>query len=487
MSSLRSNASFLRLFVGRLVTNAGDSLYLVAAMWLVYELSGSSFYTGVAGFLLFAAQPLQFLAGPLVDRWPLRRVLVGTQVVQFVGVLLVPVAAVTGHLSVWVVLLVVPVLELLNQFVYPAQHAALPRIVDDDQLVRANSLFSFAFQGADVVFNAAAGALVAAVGAVTLYLVDAVTFAAALVLFWGLSVPGTAPDGPERDDGAAQERGDGQTQESDDGRTAASEGTAADEARPGEEQATGAEEQAADDEEQAADGYLDELREGFAYVRGSVLLAVLLGAAVANFAYGMMVAVLPAFAASLGGPAAYGLLTAAMAAGSLAGSVGASLVEGWPCGRVMIVAWAASAVCWAGALVVPGFPATAALFFAAWVPAGVAGVLDNSMVQSAVDDALLGRVSSLSTSLGTVMMPVGALLGGAAAGAVGPAAVLSGMALSTGFLSVYYLSRPRLRSLPPVDAVDEAALGLRRDDGAGGAAGERAGDADEPNPGATGG
>jgi hypothetical protein len=59
---------FRRLFAGRVVTNVGDSLYFVAAMWLVYRLTGDPVYSGIAGFLTLAPAALQFLVGPLVDR-----------------------------------------------------------------------------------------------------------------------------------------------------------------------------------------------------------------------------------------------------------------------------------------------------------------------------------------------------------------------------------------------------------------------------------
>src|SRR6056297_2913841 len=208
LGELRSNRSFLRLLGGRLVTNAGDSLYYIAAMWLVFELTGSPLYTGIAGFLVRAPSALSFLTGPLVDRWPLGRVLVGTQAVNGLLVLAVPVAAWTGHLSVWVILTLLPVVTFVNQFVYPAQNAALPRMVDDDSLARANSLLSAAYRGADMVFNALSGALIAVVGAVTLFVVDAVTFGVALVLFAGLTVAtgsaGTSTDEEAgADDGAA--------------------------------------------------------------------------------------------------------------------------------------------------------------------------------------------------------------------------------------------------------------------------------------------
>ena len=56
----------------RIFTNIGDSLYYVAAMWLVYKLSGNPFYSGLAGFLTLLPSALQFLTGPFVDRWPIK-------------------------------------------------------------------------------------------------------------------------------------------------------------------------------------------------------------------------------------------------------------------------------------------------------------------------------------------------------------------------------------------------------------------------------
>jgi Major Facilitator Superfamily len=355
MASLYRNRSFLRLFLGRIATNAGDSLYAVAAMWLVYDLTGSSFYTGLAGALLFSTQPLQVFLGPFVDRWSLRRVLVITQSIQLVGVLIVPLAAMTGHLSVWVILVLMPLLEFLNQFVYPAQHAALPRLVEKSQLVRANSLFSFAYEGGDMAFNTAAGVLIALIGAVSLYVADAVTFAIALVLFAGLSVSNTS---------ANTETSDSETNADD----------------------------LSSEESTLWTRYLTELRTGYSYIQGSLILWILLGAIVANFAYGMAMAVLPAFADTIGGPTAYGLLGVAMGAGSLLGAASASLIEDYPFGRLIIVSNVVSAGCLFGALAVSGLWTTVALFFLSFVPGGATGVMNSSMFQSAVDDDVLGRV-----------------------------------------------------------------------------------------------
>ncbi|WP_308737383.1 hypothetical protein [Paenibacillus sp. PCH8] len=66
------NKNFTLMFFGRILTNIGDSLYAVSAMWLVYNLGGSSFYTGLAGFLSILPKIIQLLSGPMIDRIPIR-------------------------------------------------------------------------------------------------------------------------------------------------------------------------------------------------------------------------------------------------------------------------------------------------------------------------------------------------------------------------------------------------------------------------------
>jgi hypothetical protein len=63
------NTTFLRLFSGRIITDAGDTLYFIGAMWFVWELTGSPFYTGLAAAFYRVLGALSIFIGPLVDRW----------------------------------------------------------------------------------------------------------------------------------------------------------------------------------------------------------------------------------------------------------------------------------------------------------------------------------------------------------------------------------------------------------------------------------
>lgn len=445
LGDLRSNPSFVRLLAGRLVTNAGDSLYYIAAMWLIFELTGSPLYTGIGGFLVTAPRALTFLTGPLVDRWPLVRVLVGTQLVNALVVLVVPVAALTGHLSVWIVLAVFPLVTFVNQFVYPAQNAALPHIVEEDDLAQANSLLSAAYRGADMVFSAASGLLVAAVGAVTLFLIDSVTFWVALLLFAGIAVAAGSKDVGEADEVAGAAEGSTEVTE---GSTEVTEEpvgetTIEDSSRP--------------------DSYLAELREGFACVRGSLLVSLLAGVVVGNFTAGAMFGVLPAFAATVGGPDAYGFLMAGYAGGSLVGTLAASRVSGFPLGRLLAISNLLSGVLFAAALVLSWFPVIVATLFLTFVPAGAFTVLFWTMLQSTVDEDLLGRVSSLVTSVTTVAIPLGSAVGGAVASVLGSWIVVFAWAGGSLFFGVYVAAHPALRSLPSASDVTAARLRVAGD------------------------
>lgn len=417
-SGLINNTSFVRLFSGRVITDTGDSLYFIGTMWLVWELTGSAFYTGLATALVRIPDLLSVFVGPLVDRWQLRRLLLSTQLINGIGVLVVPIAAVMDRLSVWLVLFLIPMLYFVNGFVYPAQNAALPQIVAKDELTRANSLFSTSVRTVDMVANAVAGVLIAVIGAVALFVVNSITFAIAAILFVGVTVPKTTRNNTA----------DTETEE----------------------------ERDAND-----DGYVTEFRDGISYVRGSALPAMLFGMMVSNFAATALTAILPIFADSFAGPTVYGLLVAAMGAGSLVGAGGAFLVDECPIGWVAIASNVFSGSLLLAAVAAPSIWTTGAVLFMVAVPIGTFNVLFFSMVQSALDDAFLGRVTSLMRTFLSGIAPAGGLVGGAIASVVGSVMALYGVGGMIALIGVYYFLHPQLRSLPSVAETDEAVLGIR--------------------------
>lgn len=434
--------TFRRLFVGRVITNVGDSFYFVGAMWLVYSLTNDPVYTGIAGFVTMAPQAFQFLAGPLVDRWSIRRTLVGTQLIQAAVVSLIPIAHVFGFLTVELVLVVMPVLSSLNQLVYPAQITALPRILDEEELVAANSAFSVAYQGFDMVANGVGGVLIGLFSAVALFALDAVTFGIAAIVFATVSIlpANTLTDVDQPADALTLAGDEGQIGNFDDSPVTDGDG--------------------AHTEFRDSNTYWTRMREGLAVLRGTFLVPLLAGAVVANFSIGMMLAATPAYADSLTvpevlsqiGPAGtYGILMGSIAAGGFVGAIATNLVADRPLGRSAIIGYTLAGVLWSGALLADWLPLTALLFGLANIPIGALSVQVAAAVQSAPPAEMVGRVSSIHGSASASMVPLGSLAGGVLAGGLNPQAAMAALGFAAFSLALYVLVNPDLRELPSPD------------------------------------
>ncbi len=392
----------------------GDSIYYVAAMWLVYTLGGNAFYSGLAGFLTLLPQSLQFITGPFVDRWPVRRTLIITQLLQAILILIIPIAYYFGVLTVQIVLIVMPIVAFIEQFAYPSQSKALPLILSKEELVKGNSYFSFAYQGIDLVFNALSGVLVAFVGAVTLYLVDSVTFAVAAILFTILKIPSSAEQTVSNEKGIVQ----------------------------------------------GIKKYFSDLKEGFSIVFRSLMATFLIGSIVANFAIGGALAILPAFADERGGSEIYGFYLAAMSTGGLIGALFAAWMGKFRVGVFSIIAFLFGAVCWILSATIPWTYIAIVLYGIAWIPVGGTNVIFAATVQSVVPNRLLGRVGSVSASMGTIAMPLGSLAGGYFATITSSTLIFALTGLGLAFVSIVWILHPKLRGLPKADELSPERFGL---------------------------
>ncbi|EOO18417.1 MULTISPECIES: MFS transporter [Bacillus] len=403
------NRNFLLLFLGRIFTNIGDSLYYVAAMWLVYKLSGNPFYSGLAGFLTLLPSALQFLTGPFVDRWSIKNTLVITQVLQCILILIIPITHYFDLLTVQLLLIIMPIVAFIEQFAYPAQSKALPLLLHKTQLLKGNSLFSFAYQGIDLICTTLSGILVALLGAITLYVVDSLTFAITALLFFSLKMP----------------------------------------------------KQAETNTSLSTKQYFSDLKEGFSIVFRSLMGVFLIGSVVANFSIGMMMAILPSFTDSLGGVKLYGFFLAAISAGSLIGALFSSWVGKHNVGRVSIISFATSAFFWFLSTLVPFQWLSIFLFGLAWIPIGATNILFATIGQIVIPNQYLGRINSVTRSIGTIAMPLGSLIGGYTANVFSSQLIFALASIGILFISLVWLLHPKLRALPKADEITADTFELR--------------------------
>lgn len=407
---------FSLMFFGRIVSNIGDSLYSVAAMLLIYELGGSTFYTGLAGFLSIFPRIVEFCSGPLIDKIPIRSLLVRTQFIQAGLLLIIPLAATVNMLSVTLVLVLTPIISTFNVLIYPAQLAALPKVLPEGQLTKGNSLFSMAYQGVDIAFNGLAGILFVAIGPFALYLVNAGAFFIGAIIFLCLRITNTTVKNKQ-----------------------------------------GKEKQPIPD---IIKKYREDLQEGLSIMFNSFIKKLLYGVIVLNLVSAATVAVFPEFGLVIGGTEYVGFLLMASAVGSLSGALLAPILklERLPLGKMYIIGYVFAGCCWTLAALVPIAWLTLTLYMLAWIPAGALNIVMLTTLQKVSPKHMIGRIFTAATSLSGIAAPIGHLLGGSLGVWIGSAQVVALSGVVVLLVSFYWLVNRVVRELPATESLDVNSL-----------------------------
>jgi len=122
----------------------------------------------------------------MVDRWDRRRTLIIANFVQIAAV--VPLIAFDRSGQVWIAFPSAFILSSMQQFVGPAEHALLPRLVDPDQLPVANALNTLNNNLARLIGPAIAGIVMSTSGLSATVALTAAFHAIAAMSFLAISV-----------------------------------------------------------------------------------------------------------------------------------------------------------------------------------------------------------------------------------------------------------------------------------------------------------
>jgi MFS family permease len=191
---LGANRPFRLLWSARTVSYAGDSLGLVALLLHVAETTSQAL---AVALLLLAGDFLPALAGPLAgtvaDRVDRRRVMVGCELVQ---------AALVVVTALWLpslplLLVLVGLRAAAGQVFQPASRAAVPAVVPERDLERANAAVGLGTNGGEALGPLLAAVALPLLGVRGVLLLDAASFLVSAVLLGFL--PAMPAAGPGRD------------------------------------------------------------------------------------------------------------------------------------------------------------------------------------------------------------------------------------------------------------------------------------------------
>ncbi len=360
-----------RLFAaGQVVSLSGTWAQRVAQDWLVLELSPNpALALGITTGLQFLPVLLFGLyGGVLADRYDKRRMLIGAQIAMGVLALVLGLLDLTHVVVLWHVYVLAFLLGLASVVDTPVRQAFVSEIVGAQEMPNAVSLNSATFNSARIVGPALAGVAINLVGTSAVFLANAVSYVAVIAALAAMRPAELFPSTR-----LARQAG--------------------------------------------------QLREGLAYVRARpdllvpIVLVFMVGTFGLNFQITLALIAKQTFHAGAG---SFGLLTSALAVGSLVGALLSAHREGPPTHRVLFTAALAFGLLEVAVGFAPSYPVTALLLLPTGAAVLTLTTTANSLVQLGCTPQVRGRVMALYILVFLGGTPVGAPVVGAVAEAYGP-------------------------------------------------------------------
>ncbi|MFN3429748.1 MAG: MFS transporter, partial [Candidatus Sericytochromatia bacterium] len=184
------NAAFARLWLAQASSTLGDRIHQLALMWWTIQATGSLAATGAV--LIATTLPAVLLgpvAGALADRWPRKPLMIACDVARAFVTLTLAGLAWSGQLSFAAVVAGSAVLACLTALFAPANMAMVPGLVEERDLLKANSLMETTMHGAGLLGPALGGAIVAVIGAGGAFGLNALSFLLSAVALIGIAFP----------------------------------------------------------------------------------------------------------------------------------------------------------------------------------------------------------------------------------------------------------------------------------------------------------
>jgi MFS family permease len=182
--------NYRNLFLGETVSVIGDGLFPVAITFAVLDLTGSA--TDVGLVLASSSLPMVIFAlvgGVWADRLRREWVMIASDLVRAAAAFAGAALLIGGQADVWSLCVMSFVYGTADAFFFPAYGALIPQLVPDDRLQEANALRGMSDSFGWFVGPAMAGALVATIGSGGAIAIDGITFLVSAGFLLTLRVP----------------------------------------------------------------------------------------------------------------------------------------------------------------------------------------------------------------------------------------------------------------------------------------------------------
>jgi MFS family permease len=391
---------FRLLWLGQTISALGDSLVPVALTFAVLDLTGSATDVGLVFAAFMGARMIFIVAGGVwSDRLPRQLVMIGADLVRAGAQAIVALAFFTDTVAIWHLVVAAALVGGASAFFGPASTGLVKTLVSPERLQEANALINMSQNAIQIFGPVTAGALVVFVGFGPIFAVDALTFVASAICLVGMRLPSTIDRMRRR-------------------------------------------------------SFLAEAREGVHEVlERTWLWSAFLTFSISNVTIAMYFVLGPLVVErELGGASDWGLL---LTGGAIGGLVGSTVALRYKPARPLIPAFllmffvSAQLAALIPPLQIVGLMVVAALAFAS---ISIGNALWDTMLQQHIPEESISRVSGLDWMISLVFMPLGYVLAGPIADAIGLDLTLALAAGVSAVANMGLLLVPSVRNLRRVEA-----------------------------------
>ncbi|KQL52252.1 hypothetical protein AN964_00980 [Heyndrickxia shackletonii] len=386
------------LLLGRILTNFSDSFYKIATIWYVKNTTDSSLLIGITSAIAILPITIQFLYGPIIDRFSKRRILFFASIGQGLFISIISILYYAESLWLPVLFLLMFLSLTFSEATYPTENALIERLASRDKLAKVNSIFAFSYQTLDIICDAISGILIAFVGLGVIYISNSVLliFTGMLFLFY-LKVPASKRESEATTNHFFKQ-------------------------------------------------YKKDFADGFRVVkRQKTLLSILFGVIGINVLATMGLAMLPVISNT---SVKYGFWLTSMSIGSIVGTILSSRLEKMPLNRVLPLTSLISGTSWLLAMVTVNQFIVPYIFFGlAWLGIGIMGIYIQTLIQVNLPEEYLGTGFTFLSSLLGSLSPIGFFLGGLLGQLTSSYLVLYLACLGYFGFAVYFWVHPKLSRL----------------------------------------
>ncbi|HDX9579009.1 TPA: MFS transporter [Bacillus pseudomycoides] len=178
------NKWFAIYFLGATFSKVGSQIYRLAIPWFVFERTNS---IGLMS-LMWIVEVVPFVIlgpflGAMVDKWNRKKVMIWSDFGRFILVAMLPFLSLFGTIPIEIIFVIGFLLSIFTLcFDLVADFDMLPRLVKEEQLTSANSIYIGMDNLANLLGPAIAGLTIALVGTIHAVLLDAFSYLITLIV-----------------------------------------------------------------------------------------------------------------------------------------------------------------------------------------------------------------------------------------------------------------------------------------------------------------